>query len=48
MRIKLFTRATFKSVSRRAKWILNTTLAIAGVNFVVFWVGAVYRCGGFG
>lgn len=35
-------RAKFKEMSKRAKWILNATGALAGINFLVFWVVAVH------
>ncbi len=38
-------RAKFKEMSKRAKWILNTTAVLAGMNFLVFWLVAVYLGG---
>src|SRR5436305_387104 len=37
--------ANFRRVSRRAKWILNVTAALAFSNFVAFWIASLFLGG---
>jgi hypothetical protein len=37
--------AKFRSVSKRAKWILNSTAALAVLNFIVFAIASLYLGG---
>jgi hypothetical protein len=38
-------RATITKTSKRAKWIINTTMALVVPNFVIFWIITVCQGG---
>ena len=38
---RFVTSARIKSTSKRAKWVLGSAMAVAAINFLIFWIIAV-------